>query len=163
MDDRNSSKKRLPQLLQDRVQFTTEVACGELSRLSSVCLSSDTLIRCEFRFDVETASKQPLVHLNIQGELSLRCQRCLEPMPYPISYQNRLLIARSTKEADTIDSIYDTVICEEGYFEFRSIVDQELYLMIPHIPKHSAGECGYNPPESTVGKKNPFAVLKSKT
>ena len=134
-----------------------EVALADLSRL-------DLLERAgvlEFTLSGYIGSQQRcFLHLSVTGSLRLRCQRCLEPMDWPLALEATVWLARNEAEADALpvnEDEFDPVVGSES-FDVNALIEDEVLLSLPLTPKHA--HC----PEPLVVAKDlaasPFASLK---
>jgi uncharacterized protein len=112
-----------------------------------------------------------LLEGRIHANLTLTCQRCLSAMDYPAESVVRLVIVPDDATAEKLQDEYDTFVVEEELF-IRDLIEDELMLALPLIPRHeSPEECdevarGYlhkeheNGSEQEGKKSNPFSVLE---
>jgi uncharacterized protein len=100
------------------------------------------------------------VELEVQGSLTLRCERCLQPMQWRLDLTSRLWLAKDEAEADTLpieQDTYDVVVGSE-HFDLNVLIEDEVILAMPVDPKHE--QCP-NPLEFTNQRESsPFDVLK---
>ena len=108
---------------------------------------------------------------NIKGKLeatlTLQCQRCMGPFIYEIMADFALGVVNTLKEANALPEHYEPVIAEEGgQLSLYQVVEDELILGLPIIPKHEPEVCAVKleTTETGVGQdktKNPFHVLET--
>ena len=100
----------------------------------------------------------------VEAELNLQCQRCLGAIPWRVSCKVSLGLVKTLAEADLLPESYEPLLLEEETIPFADIVQEELLLALPAIPRHeacdSAGQAKQEkkPPEAPK-RPNPFAVL----
>jgi len=100
-------------------------------------------------------------------KVGLTCQRCNEIFEQKLSVDFSLSPVKKAEQADELPSYYDAIeLDENGEVNLRELVESELLLAIPLIPKHELDDC-QAPANSTWGKlpeeldkPNPFDVLK---
>ena len=99
--------------------------------------------------------------------VALICQRCTEPFELKLEVSFTFSPAKNAEAAEEIPSYYDVVeLDENGEVNLRDLMEEELMLMIPLIPRHELKDCsgeadsvwGELPEE--LEKPNPFDVLK---
>jgi uncharacterized protein len=134
-----------------------EVALADLSRLDLL----DRVGALEFILTGYIGSQQrSFLHLTVSGTLSLRCQRCLEPMDWPVALDVTVWLARSEAEADAApvdEDEFDPVVGSES-FDVYGLIEDEILLALPPTPKHkSCPELLVVPKDLTA---SPFAALK---
>lgn len=99
--------------------------------------------------------------------VELTCQRCNELFKQELSVDFSLSPVKKPEQAEQLPSYYDAIeLDENGEVNLRELVESELLLAIPLIPKHELDDC-QAPANSTWGelpeeldKPNPFDVLK---
>lgn len=113
----------------------------------------------------------------LKGEVSTSvstiCQRCNEQMNIDLRADFAYTPVREGYEEDEenpLPEYYDTVEFNEfGEVALRELVEDELILALPIIPKHDPSECSVSDQDMSFGsideeiveeKPNPFAVLQ---
>jgi len=97
--------------------------------------------------------------LKVNGQLVLRCERCLQPLDWPIDVHSVLWLAPGEAEADAepVDQdAYDPVVGSD-HFDVNLLVEDEVLLAIPVGPKHDHCPDGLIAPKE--GRQSPFAAL----
>ena len=99
-----------------------------------------------------------MLGISLQGACTLRCQRCLGELEYPVDMTLRLLLL----PADRLDEVEDDDDVEAIEAELRldvlALIEEEMLLELPFAPKHPDGECA--PAMNDLQQKaSPFAVL----
>lgn len=105
--------------------------------------------------------------VELKTELTLQCQRCLEPYKYEIISDFLHGIAHSEKEAEGLPEQYEPFVVKDGVLVVQDMIEDELLLKLPIVPMHSASECKVKLPykdaewnQDEEKGKNPFQVLK---
>jgi uncharacterized protein len=102
-----------------------------------------------------------VAELDMQGVASLVCQRCLEPMKWPVGSTARVALIAAESEADRVPQEFETVLAPENRIRVQDLVEEELLLSLPLVPLHAdASECAdpsKGPNASTVVKQEPAA------
>jgi uncharacterized protein len=130
---------------------------------------------------------QPLLHLHVQANPVLICQRCNAPFAYPVDSEVLLQLVKSEDDLDDGFSVaeqddgYDEDEDDEGegrdfaartpekvvgshHFDLLAQVEDELILSIPYVPKHDvcpgaqAKISDVSEEEPAVKRPSPFAV-----
>lgn len=108
------------------------------------------------------------LHIQVEGELCLCCQRCLGSLPHTLDIKTSLLVVENESEliqTDTDDSV-DAILATVD-MDVLKLVEDEIILSLSISSRHNEGECEihkpeyYQPTEISSSKKNPFAVLKT--
>jgi len=134
-----------------------------LSAVSSMCSGH---IDVNVNFDID---EQNLVKISGTGTtvITLTCQRCNELFEQAITIGFCFSPIKKAEQADELPSYYDAIeLDENGEVNLQNLVEDELLLAIPLIPKHEPKDCPA-PQDSVWGKlpddlekPNPFDVLK---
>jgi uncharacterized protein len=108
-----------------------------------------------------TPTGQPALHVKLWGELTLRCQRCLEPMSVKVDAQRDLVFAADADpfvpDEDEDDNTDVIPLAEVG--DLQDLLEQELVLSLPMVPHHE-GACPAPLAGAGMGARaSPFAVL----
>ena len=112
----------------------------------------------------------PAIRGQASGELTLICQRCMEPMSMPIDQPIDLVLVSSDEEAQRLQAGYETYLVEDSRISIQDFVEDEIVLGIPQLVMHDQCE-PFRPlieasPETVSqaleeAKENPFAVLQN--
>lgn len=108
-----------------------------MSRLKEALFSKEGHVHFEVRGDM-TKKNEPLLHLEIDGCLELTCQRCLEALTYPLKLRRGLLLVppgEAWPEEELQEDDYDAIACEPE-LDAWSLVEEEILLALPPIPRH---------------------------
>jgi uncharacterized protein len=110
----------------------------------------------------------PEIRLHLRGgaDLSLVCQRCLGPLPTRLAAERDFVFAADETIAAELDAdSEDDVLALTRSLDLRSLVEDELLLALPLVPRHelcpeplpmAAGDAD-DAPEAE--RPNPFAAL----
>jgi uncharacterized protein len=103
---------------------------------------------------------QPWMHLEVEAQLRLVCQRCLAPAVLPVLAERwfRFVADEATAEAEDDESEED-VLALEPKFNLIQLVEDELLMAIPLVPMH--GVCPDVVPTS-AGEDEFQAVLETR-
>ncbi len=113
--------------------------------------------------------RRPRAVGRIQAGLSLQCQRCMEIFSYPVDSRIDVTVIEVDDEAERLDESTDPLISESGRISLMQLLEEELLLAIPQIPRHSDEACAIRwenrqaPEEENLDQDaagNPFAVLR---
>ena len=105
----------------------------------------------------------------VHTEVSVLCQRCLQPMPLAIDSSFAVGVVWSDDEAARLPKYLEPYIVDEGPHDIRDLVEDELILCVPYASYHEDENCAgdYRQPEAREPaaterkeKPNPFQVLE---
>lgn len=139
---------------------------SEMTRLLAVCEGKSEQVQVNVKFDVDERGLT-VMSGTASALVALICQRCTEPFEYKLEVSFTFSPAKNAEAAEEIPSYYDVVeLDENGEVNLRDLVEEELMLMVPLIPRHELKDCpaqadsvwGELPEE--LEKPNPFDVLK---
>jgi uncharacterized protein len=88
--------------------------------------------------------KNKRVQINgwIKSELMLQCQRCLEPVVFKAERSIRLVVVEGLDEAEMLSAAVDPLLIEEdSRIGLHDLLEDELLLALPQVPRHEDGEC----------------------
>lgn len=109
---------------------------------------------------VRDARGRPALRLKLRGRLNLRCQRCLEALPFEVRADEVLVLAGTQAEIDAepadVDSADRVVAAKE--MPVRELVEDELILALPYAPRHAG--CSARASTDAAEKLSPFAGLR---
>jgi uncharacterized protein len=108
--------------------------------------------------------------VDAQTDVQLTCERCGGPFDCSLSFSETFTPENKKIDEDLIPSHYEIVsVDEHGLLNFRELVEGELILSAPIIPKHDDADCGVSQDDMSWGdvgeeeptKPNPFEILQN--
>lgn len=106
------------------------------------------------------------LHLSGHAPVPLTCQRCLSPVICPVEVDRSFRFVATEAEAEALDAeLEEDVLVLERWMSLRDLVEDELLLGLPLVPRHeicpdplvpSGGEAA---PEASSEEPHPFAAL----
>jgi uncharacterized protein len=85
---------------------------------------------------------RPAIAIELEGTVTLECQRCLAPMAWPVRQRTVALLAKSEAEGDALDQDSDEEVLVAGEpLDALALVEDELLLSLPYAPTHADGKC----------------------
>jgi uncharacterized protein len=106
---------------------------------------------------------QPWLHLSASTRMALVCQRCLGPVAEPLHVARSFLFVPGEDAAAQLDADSDDdVLALTRTLDLRELVEDELLLALPLVPRHATcPEPLHVPqgPDIADDKPNPFSVL----
>lgn len=150
-------------MVADRRLFEGSLPVAGMSRLAA-SLADDTGTVCyELEFGAGELGDREL-HVQLETELVLQCQRTLQSFAHPVRVDTRLgLIDNEHQEAGLPQGV-EPLLLDDGLLRPAAVIEDELLLALPlvpvkpgsRLPEFDAGEV---PAEEAGEKHNPFAVL----
>lgn len=141
------------------------VKVSDMPRLSAHLSQTDAVATVTLHFGVDE-QKVNFIKGKVQVSLVLPCQRCMEPYTCEIISDFALGVAKTLDEANALPSQYEPALTLEGQLALRELIEDELILNLPIIPRHEPEACHVKLPLSDSGwsegkSNNPFQVLAS--
>ena len=134
------------------------IAVAALERLADSLVSTAGELQCEVRGERDKEGGS-FLSLQVSGELTLRCQRCLEPMQYRLRVDSRLRLIPPGAEwpEDELEDDSADAIRAEQEMALLPLIEEEVLLALPIAPTHESCE----PPAAVENdqESSPFAVL----
>lgn len=104
---------------------------------------------------------RPGLLVSVKGTLQLRCQRCLEAMPFEVDEEDLLVLAATQAEidADPADAQAPDRVLGGKKMALRDLVEDELILALPYAPRHQRCRAGAEAEEGQE-RISPFGGLR---
>lgn len=137
---------------------TGRVAVAALERLADKVLSTAGELQCELSGERDRQGDS-FLRLRVQGELTMRCQRCLEPMQYGLQVNSRLRLIPPGAEwpEDELEDDSADAIEAQQELALLPLIEEEVLLVLPIAPTHES--CETPAPVDKDQEPSPFAVL----
>jgi uncharacterized protein len=111
------------------------------------------------------AGVQPSLAIRADTEVTLECQRCLQPMTVPLQAERLIFFVDGEDAAAALDAeSEDDVLALTPALDLEALIEDELILALPLIPRHDV--CPRPLPRPFVDEDgaaapadNPFAAL----
>jgi uncharacterized protein len=108
------------------------------------------------------AGTEPSLQIRIQGQISLKCQRCLGTIGHMLDLRTDLLLARDKSELARLDADASVdCILATPELDIAALVEDEVILSLPASPRHGEDECAIDKQESgnTEEGRSAFSAL----
>jgi len=150
----------------DAVELESTLPLAQMKRLSTILYQPEGDVAISLAFSVDVLGTS-MLRGRVQAHLNMICQRCLESMPVDVDTELALGFARSDAGLEQIPSELEPVRAEDGQVNLLQLLEDEIMLALPQIPRHVESECSasallHKPTkgESQPPKReNPFSVL----
>ncbi len=150
-------------------EISVDTPVSSLPRFVDLLANDGSLININLQFYVDD-ERFRRVDGQINGEVEVFCQRCLEPMPLPVDIQFQLAVVWSEEDAERLPETLEPLIVGEELVDLADIVSEELILSLPFVSYHKVDDC-HQPgvySSADVGavvtndkQDNPFKVLEN--
>jgi uncharacterized protein len=151
-----------------RVEGSTALAA--LPRLSASVLADADGGAAQVQWSAEGHTRAKLavspelwLDLTAAVPVRLECQRCLQPLAWPLAVDRRLRFVRGEQEAARLDEELEEDVLElEPRLNLLALIEDELILALPLVPRHE--QCPQPLPAPPVADgaseaEHPFAAL----
>jgi uncharacterized protein len=103
---------------------------------------------------------RPSLRVRVRGTLQLRCQRCLEAMPFEVRTDEMLVLAATVAEIhdEPADARAPDRVVAGREMSVRDLIEDELILAVPYAPRHET--CNGRAAMDIDAKASPFAGLR---
>jgi len=135
---------QLKELASNSVALDLCLSVADLTRLSACTFSkasshsngeqAEFKVKIQFDFGPEDF---PRAGLSISGSLSLKCQRCLEPLTWPVQIETRLTLLDSDAQTELLECPLDSVLIGVDGLDFVNVIEDEILAALPMVPIHS--------------------------
>lgn len=107
-------------------------------------LDSEGDVDVELEFGID-ARRIRYLRGHLRTTLRLVCQRCLQPLVYPLDIDVCLGLVLSEDEAERLPEFYDAYVFDQRAVALKAIIEDELMLALPLVPLHDTGRCRIDP------------------
>ena len=105
----------------------------------------------------------PFVQGRIKADLTMTCQRCMEPVRVPVNIDVSLALLRSAAGMNELPAQYEPLVVDTARMSLLTMVEDELLLALPVVAMHDTVDCHAGERDTTDDgqdqESNPFAVL----
>jgi uncharacterized protein len=123
----------------------------------------------EARGELRAVRGQPSqvwLHVSASTELALQCQRCLQPVDQKLAIERSFLFVHGEDQAAALDTdSEDDVLALTRALDLRELLEDELLLALPLVPRHDQCPAPLVVPSSAGAEQadeetpHPFAAL----
>ena len=112
-------------------------------------------------------SVRPAIHLQVQANVPLTCQRCMEAVHTPIDVDRHFIFVPDEATAAAMDDDSEDDVLEMSTdFNLLGLIEDEVLMALPLVPRHDSCPAGVVQSAQTDDfndvaeeKPNPFAAL----
>ena len=147
--------------------FQGTMALKNMKRLTPLLTSVEGEAGFKVSFDYDR-QRNAIIDLAVKADLSLLCQRSLEPYTETVQRTSKLVAIRDFDEQELLPDYYEPIVLESQKLALLELVEDELLLAMPQVPKNPAvdeivlstdGEVRSLSDENEEGLQRPFAGL----
>jgi len=109
------------------------------------------------------ATGREVLHVTLDGEVPLACQRCMRTFAWTVHQRTTVLLAHDEEELAYLDEHDEReVILATAPLDPLAVVEDELVLSLPYVPRCERQDCHADDPVPSTGEGSeatPFAAL----
>ena len=112
----------------------------ELPRVSRELTTTDGEAKGHVRFSRQQG--HAVADLEVSAQPEVICQRCMQPMRWPVNVNSRVALVSDYDAVDRVPEGLEVFLVEADSVSVRDLVDEEIMLAWPNVPRHEEGsEC----------------------
>ncbi len=141
-------------------EYKGDFSVLSMQRLTDLLVNGEGWVRFHLFFSKQ--GKLATITGEVEAEVYLECQNCLSAMSHIVRRTVQLGVVNSTDEMTQLPDHFEPLVQSVDKIVFREIVEDEIILSIPDVPKH-AEEClklTLGKTEGELEKESPFSILK---
>ena len=114
------------------IEFSIPLA--ELPRVSHELTNKDGEAKGKVRFSRQQG--HAVADLDVSAQPEVVCQRCMQPMRWPVKVKSRVALVSDYDAADRVPDEFEVFLVEADSVSVRDLVDEEVMLALPNVPRH---------------------------
>jgi uncharacterized protein len=126
-------------LADSRAQIDFSIPLKEFPRVLPMLAAPDGQARG--RVDFSREGRIAVAEVTVAAEVTVLCQRCLRPLTWPVNSTGRVALVATAAEAEQVPETLGTVLAPEHRISTRDLVEEELLLALPLVPRHRDDGC----------------------
>jgi uncharacterized protein len=116
------------------------IPLSELPRVSHEISALDGEARGHVKFSRQLG--HAVADLQVDAQPEVVCQRCMQPMRWPVKVKSRIALVSDYDAADRVPEGLEVFLVEADSVSVRDLVDEEIMLALPNVARHEEGsEC----------------------
>jgi uncharacterized protein len=122
-------------------RMVDDIAIQRFPRLVGSLASDSGTVHFELRGSIQEG--RPVLELAVEADVRMICQYCLEAYDQPIANVSAMPIALDESQLDRWeqdDPLIDAIL-QDAHLDVHALVEDELLLSLPVVPKHPTGAC----------------------
>ena len=139
-------------------QVQGAIAVAQLTRLADSLFDA----RGDLNFTLSggyDAERRPRLNLKVEGDINLKCQRCLGSLAFPVAVGSSLLVLTGGAGGETAEIEDLDGIPADPHTDVWALIEDEVLLAIPIAPRHAEGQCSAAVTTTREHGVSPFAAL----
>jgi uncharacterized protein len=117
-----------------------EFAVAAMQRLAEHLGTESGTVTAQFAFS-RSDSAWIRLEMTLQSNLSVTCQRCLEPLELNVSERVEFGVVLEADAVAALPGNVEPVVLDGDRFSPQRLVEDEMIVVVPMVPKHASGRC----------------------
>ena len=113
------------------------IPLSELPRVAHELSAKDGEAKGRVRFSRQLG--HAVADLEVDAQPEVVCQRCMQPMRWPVKLKSRVALVSDYNAADRVPEGLEVFLVEADSVSVRDLVDEEVMLALPNVPRHAEG------------------------
>ena len=127
-------------LVGTEAEIDFKIPLSELPRVSRELSGTDGEAIGKVRFSRQLG--QAVADLEVGTLPEVVCQRCMQPMRWPVNVNSRIALVSDYDAANRVPEGLEVFLVEADSVSVRDLVDEEVLLALPHVARHDEdSEC----------------------
>jgi uncharacterized protein len=126
-------------LADERAEVDFSIPLKEFPRLLPLLAASDG--EAVGRVDFSREGRLAVAQVAVSAQVPLTCQRCLAPVICKVETVGRAALVATPAQAERVPEPLETMLAPEERISLRDLVEEELLLALPLVPRHEDHEC----------------------
>jgi uncharacterized protein len=126
-------------LAEARARVDFSIPLKEFPRVQPLLAATDGEARGQLEFSRE--DRFAVAEVSVAADVTLLCQRCLSPLKWPVESRGRAALVATAAEGERVPAALETVLAPEYRISLRDLVEEELLLALPLVPRHENDQC----------------------
>ena len=151
-------------LADQSAKLVGEVSLSGMRRIAPLVNPKFNVAKIDLQFNLNMDGYRTVVG-SIESTVQLQCQRCMQEFNQRLRTDISSAFLTNESAVEALPEYLDPIVLEEDWIDLETLIEDELILAIPLVPKHDESECTIRSNEVAVEeeepeeKVNPFAVL----
>jgi len=121
-----------------------QIPFAELPRVSQELTGKNGEANGNVRFSRHMG--HAVADLEVKASPEVVCQRCMQPMQWPVDVKSRIALVTDYDAADRVPEGTEVFLVEGDSVSVRDLVDEEVMLALPHVARHDEdSDCAGRP------------------
>ena len=127
-------------LAAEKSELHGSLPLASFSRLGEMIAGVDGDVEVQLKFR-PGKKHRTLVLGRFSTTVVMECQNCLEPVTVKVASSLRSLVVAQVEDLLAMEQDEDGIVCNSTELSLVDLLEDELILNLPMVPRHDVGEC----------------------